>query len=238
MADDKAVYVLLGMEIQDKVNYGMPVKSGLYDMIGYANQVEEAGRSYRKKEEKKKGTEETNIAVEKGELKIKLSNAEFLSGWRKEDRLMPVITAVIFFNDMPWDGPRDLFDMIDIRDERLIPFLNNYKLNLISAADMKEEDFGKFHTSLGLVLNIVKKQRNGADKVIEDMGHKLIDHETAHFLNRVARLGLEYEEKEVIGAIEAYRDFGASNEDIIERIIKKFNVTRDYVMALLEPQKA
>ena len=168
---------------------------------------------------------------------------------------MPVITAVIFFNDMPWDGPRDLFDMIDIRDERLIPFLNNYKLNLISAADMKEEDFGKFHTSLGLVLNIVKKQRNGADKVIEDMGHKLIDHETAHFLNRVARLGLEYEEKEegidmcealerkykekeVIGAIEAYRDFGASNEDIIERIIKKFNVTRDYVMALLEPQKA
>ena len=54
MADDKAVYVLLGMEIQDKVNYGMPVKSGLYDMIGYANQVEEAGRSYRKKEEKRK----------------------------------------------------------------------------------------------------------------------------------------------------------------------------------------
>ena len=41
---------------------------------------------------------------------------------------------------------------------------------------------------------------------------------------------------QVTGAIEAYRDCGTSEEDIIERVIKKFNVTKEYVLALLAPQ--
>ncbi len=37
--DEKAIYVILGAEIQDQVNYGMPVKDGLYDMLGYSKQI-------------------------------------------------------------------------------------------------------------------------------------------------------------------------------------------------------
>ena len=50
-------------------------------------------------------------------------------------------------------------------------------------------------------------------------------------------LDKKYKEKEVTGAIEAYRDCGSSDEDIIERVIKKFNVTKEYVLALLASQK-
>ena len=50
-------------------------------------------------------------------------------------------------------------------------------------------------------------------------------------------LDKKYKEKEVTGAIEAYRDCGTSDEDIIERVVKKFNVTKEYVLALLAPQK-
>ena len=39
MMDDRAIYVILGAELQDKVHYGMPVKDGLYDMLGYSKQV-------------------------------------------------------------------------------------------------------------------------------------------------------------------------------------------------------
>lgn len=37
MMDDNAIYIILGAELQGKVHYGMPVKDGLYDMIGYSN---------------------------------------------------------------------------------------------------------------------------------------------------------------------------------------------------------
>ena len=48
MMDDRAIYVILGAELQDKVHYGMPVKDGLYDMLGYSKQIAEIKRSYRK----------------------------------------------------------------------------------------------------------------------------------------------------------------------------------------------
>ena len=53
--DDEAVYVVLGIENQDKVHYAMAVKNMLYDALQYAKQVEEAKRSYRDKSKENKG---------------------------------------------------------------------------------------------------------------------------------------------------------------------------------------
>ena len=145
--------------------------------------------------------------------------------------------------------------MLNVPDERLYRFLNDYKLNLISPADMGEGEFEKFHTDLGLAMKVIKHQKEDADEVIKETNHRKIDRDTAFFLNRAVNLGLEYDEKdggidmclaldkkykekEVTGAIEAYRDCGTSDEDIIERVIKKFNVTKEYVLELLAPQKA
>ena len=44
---ENAIYVILGAELRDKVHYGMPVKDGLYDMLGYSKQIAEIKRSYR-----------------------------------------------------------------------------------------------------------------------------------------------------------------------------------------------
>ena len=74
------------------------------------------------------------------------------------------------------------------------------------------------------------------------------------FLNRVAKLDLEFDEKEdsvdmckamedykikseVTGAIKAYRLDGTPDEDIIAKVTKLFDVTKEYVLALLTPQK-
>ncbi len=152
----------------------------------------------------------------------------------------------------PWDGPKSLFDMMDISDKRLIPFLNDYKLNIISAADMAEEDFDKFHTDLGIAMQIIKHQKDDADKIIEETNHRKIDADAAFFIKEAAKLDLEIERKEggvdmclaqenrdkkirILEAIEVYREFGTSDEDIIQRIIKKFSVTREFVLSLLTP---
>ena len=248
MKDGKAIYVILGAEIQGNVHYAMPVKNGLYDWIGYSNQVEEARKSFKKKKGLHKNDAE--LYAEDGILKIKLTSDEFLSGFRKNDRLIPIITAVIYVGADPWDGPRSLFDMIDISDKRILPFLNDYKLNIISAVDMAEEDFEKFQTDLGLAMQIIKHQKVDADKIIEKTNHRKIDADAAFFIKEAAKLDLEFERKEteidmceslkkkeqrdkITSAVEVYREYGESDEDIIQKIIKKYDVTREFVTSLM-----
>ncbi len=253
MMDDRAIYVILGAELQDKVHYGMPVKDGLYDMLGYSKQIAEIKRSYRKDTDQ--ADDEGELTVEDNVVKIKLTSEEFLSGLRKDDKLMPIITAVVYLGEEPWDGPRSLFDMLDVQDERLYRFLNDYKLNLISPADMADEEFQKFHTDLGFAMKLIKHQSTDADEVIMKEGNRKVSTDTAYFLNAAIKLGLEFEEEEggvimcksmenrmlkekVTGAIQGMQMAGASEKDIISKIIEKYNVTKDYVLALLAPQKA
>lgn len=149
--DDNAVYVMLGAELQGKTHYAMPVKKGLYDMIGYARQVDEARNTYRKK------NEEGDLYVDEGILKIKLTSEEFLSGFREEDRLIPIITATVFLSDEKWNGPMDLHEMLNVKDKDLLRFIPNYPINLIAPANMTDSDFDKFSTKLGLAMKV--KQR-------------------------------------------------------------------------------
>ncbi len=228
----------------------MPVKDGLYDMIGYSKQIAEIKRSY-----KKNTADEGEITVESGVLKIKLTGEEFLSGLRKDDKLLPIITAVVYFGDEPWDGPRSLYDMLDIPSKELKRFIPNYWINLISPADMGDDEFAKFHTYLGFAMKVIKHQSEDADKIIMASGHQMIDRETAEFLNKAVNLKLEYEEetggvdmckamekrdqmKEVTGAIMGMRKLGASDDKIITTVMEMFNVTKEYVLAILNEQVA
>lgn len=250
MMDDDAIYVILGAELQDKVHYGMPVKDGLYDMLGYSKQIEEIRRSYRKQGEENTG----EISAEDGTLKIKLTSEEFLSGLRKGDKLIPIITAVVYFGDTPWDGPRSLHDMLDFKNDAIKSYVPDYKLNLISPVDMDDEEFTKFSTDLGFAMEVIKHQSSDADEVIERTNHRKIDRDTAVFLNTAVKLNLEYEEEtggvdmckamekrqqrdEINGAIMGMRMMGASDNDIIAKIVERFHVTKEYVLALLTPQK-
>ena len=254
MMDDNAIYVILGAELQDKVHYGMPVKDGLYDMLGYSKQISEIKRSYKRKDSEK-DNDEGELVIKDDELRIKLASEEFLSGLRKGDKLMPIITAVIYLGETPWDGPRSLYEMLKVPDERMYRFISDYKLNLISPADMDDNEFTKFHTELGYAMKLIKHQSDDADKIIMEQGHRKFSPETAYFLNSAIKLGLEFEEEiggidmckslerkekkdKISGMIEGMRVMGASDNDIIAKIMEIFNVTREYVLALLSPQKA
>ena len=46
--DGKAAYAILAVENEVKVNYTMPVKSGLYDFLQLAHQVTAAAVSHRR----------------------------------------------------------------------------------------------------------------------------------------------------------------------------------------------
>ena len=47
MSDDKAAYLILGIENESKIRYAEPVKSGLYDFLRYAAQVRQTEKRHR-----------------------------------------------------------------------------------------------------------------------------------------------------------------------------------------------
>ena len=97
MEDGKRAYLLLGIEGQTKIHYAAPVKGMLYDALQYARQVEQMGRKHREKKEYGRH-----------------GSGEFLAGFHKEDRLLPVITLFISFTPEEWDGPRSLWEMVEV----------------------------------------------------------------------------------------------------------------------------
>ena len=103
-------------------------------------------------------------------------------------------------------------------------------------------------------MKLLKHQSEDADEMIAREGHRKVSSETAHFLKAAMKAELVFEdeggidmwksierrdkEKEVTGAIRVLRADGASDETIITKVMSLFNVTRDYVLALLAPKQA
>ena len=141
--------------------------------------------------------------------------------------------------------------MLDLPDGRLRRFLNDYRLNLISPADMEEGEFDKFGTDLGDALRFCKHRSSDLDKLIQSkQGGWTVDRETARFLNAAINLKIDYEEErggvdmsnaierrykeiEVTSAIKAFRRAGLSDEDIIQEVMSLCDVSREYVLGLL-----
>lgn len=138
-SDNKTSYVLLGIENQSDIHYAMPVRNMLYDALNYSSQVNNKAKKNRNRD----NTE-------------KLSKAEFLSGLKKTDKLKPVITLTINLSNRKWDGPLRLSEMLDDIDPRIQKYINDYELLLIDPHRI--DDFGRFDTDLGDLLEFIKRQ--------------------------------------------------------------------------------
>ena len=115
--------------------YAMPVRVMIYDALNYGAQIKEAARKHRK---------------EKGAC----TDAEFLSGFYKEDKLTPVVTITVYLGADQWDGPRSLHDMLQETDDRIDALIPDYKIRLVIPQEI--DYFDRFRTTLGEVLEVIK----------------------------------------------------------------------------------
>ena len=181
MRDEDAVYVILGIENQTHIDYAMPVRDMLYDALQYARQVEESKRSYRQKKN------------------AKMNSAEFLSGFRKEDKLMPVITLVVYFGEESWDGPQSIREMLNTKDEVILSYVQDYKLNLIVPATIRDEEVDKFHTDLGAILQFIKHQSQEDNSWMQDYKRfEQVEREAVDVINKLTGTKINYEESEEV----------------------------------------
>lgn len=203
MTDGNVAYLILGIENQSAVHYAMPPKNMLYDAAEYVAQVDDAATSH-------------------GKGKKSKSRAEFLSGFYRTDKLLPVITLTIYFGADEWTAPKSIHEMLSIQDERILKFVPDYRINLITPADIADEDFAKFHTELSLALKYIKysKSKKMLKKVVqEDNAFKDVSKRTADMVSIVTESDLHYaERKERVNMCEAIR--GIKNDGIEEGTFK------------------
>ena len=187
MEDDNIVYLLLGIESQSEVHHAMPVRNMVYDALQYAAQVEEAARSHR----------EARKAGEPKELAKKPDSGEYLSGFYREDRLIPVITLAVYFGAGEWDGPMSLHEMLSVQNPEILSYVSDYKLNLIAPEHMSDEEIDQFQTSLREVMLFIKhsKDRTKLNEMVQkDDRFKNMDRSAARVVSSVT--GVEFKEDE------------------------------------------
>lgn len=105
-------FVILGMEGQERIHYAMPMRVMGYDYGTYRKQYEDNASRYRNAKN--------------------LTEDEFVSRMKKTDKLIPVITIVVYYGEREWDGAIALHGMLNIPEEKK-PFVNDYKMHLVEA---------------------------------------------------------------------------------------------------------
>ena len=128
-------YVLLAIENQEGVHYAMPIRVMGYDHYSYNKQYNDRKNYYK-----------TNG--------ISLKDDEFISGIRKTDKFLPVITLVLYYGEKDWDGPRSLYDMLVIPD-RIKHFVGNYPINIIQMKDNDLVLHNQYNVDLFEIISII-----------------------------------------------------------------------------------
>ena len=230
MTDGNIAYCILGCEDQSRVHYAMPVKNMLYDSMQFARQVTKAAKSHRQGKEHKP------------------SSGEFLGGFHKTDRLIPVVTLVIYWGPDRWDGPLTLREMYAAADDAIMQYVPDYKINLISPEQMTEAEIKEFKSSLKEVMLYIKYSKDKAklqEIAQEDPNFLSMDRQAAEVINVTTNSRLKYPEgKETInmclaieemrnesrlegeikGAVETCKNFNKTLEETIQYISDNFTV--------------
>ena len=230
MTDGNIAYCILGCEDQSRVHYAMPVKNMLYDSMQYARQVTKAAKSHRQEKEHKP------------------SSGEFLGGFHKTDRLIPVVTLVIYWGPDRWDGPLSLKEMYAAADDAIMQYVPDYKINLIAPEQMSDDEIKEFKSSLKEVMLYIKYSKDKAklqEIAQEDPNFLSMDRQAAEVINVTTNSRLKYPEgKETInmclaieemrnesrlegeikGAVETCKNFNKTLEETIQYISDNFTV--------------
>ena len=90
-------FALIGVENQENIDYSLPLRNMVYDAEEYEKQSAKIRKQVREEEKH-------------------LGAGEYLYGFKKDSKLKPVITFVLYGGTEEWNGSRSLREMIDFTD--------------------------------------------------------------------------------------------------------------------------
>ena len=181
MHDDSRIYLLLGIENQSEPHFAMPVKNMVYDALEYAGQVENSARSHREAKQ------------------WPSTSGEYLTGFYKDDRLIPVITTVVYFGSDTWNAPRSLHEMLFVQDPEILSMVPDYRINLFSPAEIKDEELDKLQSNLKEVMLFIKyskDKRKLQDLTSQSPGFRSLELKAARVIDSITGINLRFTETE------------------------------------------
>ncbi len=128
---------ILAIENQTHIHYLEPLVIMGYDYIDYMKQVNNIGMEYRNNSEK-------------------LSGDEYLSRFKKGEKLTPIISMVVYYGDKEWDGPTKLSDLFPEMKSSLYKYVNDYPLHIIDVQRMTEEEIDSLSGEVKAVLGFIR----------------------------------------------------------------------------------
>ena len=223
--------VMLGMESQEHIHYAMPMRIMGYDYGTYKKQYDSNAKKY----QTAKGLEED----------------EYLSGMKKTDRFIPVITMVVYYGEKPWDGAVSLHGMLNIPEE-MKAFVNDYKILLVEAREnsltLHNMKNVAFFNLMKVILDKSLSRDEARKKVIDYAREHKVDKSVIMTVAGATNCKIDYNalsEKgdfdmctlfdeiakenetkgEAKGIVETGFDFGLSENDILKRLQEKLNLS-------------
>ena len=223
--------VMLGMESQEHIHYAMPLRIMGYDYGTYKKQYDSNAKKY----QTAKGLEED----------------EYLSRMKKTDRFTPVITIVVYYGEKPWDGAVSLHGMLNI-PEKMKVFVNDYKILLVEARKNNLILHNVKNMALFNMMKVILDKSLPRDearkKVIDYAREHHVDKSVIMTVAGATNCKIDYnalskkgdfdmctlfdeiaKENEVKGRaveiVETGFEFGLSENDILERLQKKLNLS-------------
>lgn len=167
-------FALVGIENQDKIHYGMPVRVMNLDAYAYDKQWKRLKQKYEDAEG--------------------MTEDEYLSRMRKEDRFLPVVTVVIYYGEKAWDGARDLHGVLNIPDE-MKPFVGNYPMHLVEVVNnelqFKNADNRDLFQLLNLIYNASLNKKERVQKAREYEDSHTIDEDVVRALAATNNIKIE-----------------------------------------------
>lgn len=130
-------FAIIGIENQDEIDYELPVRIMEYDVIRYRQQIAAINKAVR-------------------ESPKNLSPGEYMYGFKKDSRLYPVTTIVLYAGVETWNGPESLCEMIDFKDipDSVKELIQDYKIKVVDIRRLT--DTSMFKTDVRKVFDFIR----------------------------------------------------------------------------------
>ena len=167
-----------------------------------------------------------------------------------ENPIVPVVSLVLHFGMKEWSSPHNLKGVIDIPKE-LEPYVNDYKANIFNIAFLDDETVQMFQSDFRIVADFFVQKRKNKDYVPDEHKIKHVDEmlKLLQVLTGDDRYNVKFSEAEkkedikmcdvmekavaeerinsIKVLVSSLEEFGISSEAIIEKVMEKFNFSRD-----------
>ena len=162
--DDALVHLFIGTELQEHVDYAMPLRIMDSDVLSYLHQ---------KKSLSRKQTDNAD--------KIMTSD-EYLSHFSKASRLQPVITLVLYCGEKEWDGARRLHELLDLDKlpSSIRGYVADYPIHILDVCHTPDERLRQFPPDICFLLMCIKyaKDKEAFSRLRELTGTAVVSADT------------------------------------------------------------